>query len=237
VVGAEQTLHFQQFFAVLRRCGADWADRLEHVPFGLIRLTEGKLSTRAGRVIALHEVLDRAVELARAAVDEKNPELQGKEQVAEMVGVGAVVFHDLKHQRQKDVVFDWKEVLSFEGDTGPYLQYTYARCGSILRKADAAPDREAFDPSLVAEESRELCVALGRLPQALREAAQKREPMVLAQALLRLGAAGNVYYRENRVLGLDDPALGNARLVVIDTLRRALSLGLGLLGVPCPEEM
>lgn len=237
VVGAEQTLHFQQFFAVLRRCGAEWADRLEHVPFGLIRLTEGKLSTRAGRVIALHEVLDRAVELARAAVDEKNPELQGKEQVAEMVGVGAVVFHDLKHQRQKDVVFDWKEVLSFEGDTGPYLQYTYARCGSILRKADAAPDREAFDPALVAEESRELCVALGRLPQALREAAQKREPMVLAQALLRLGAAGNVYYRENRVLGLDDPALGNARLVVIDTLRRALSLGLGLLGVPCPEEM
>jgi len=237
VVGAEQTLHFQQFFAVLKRCGAAWVARMEHVPFGLIRLAEGKMSTREGRVISLKQVLDRAVELAAAAIEDKNPELTDKESVAEKVGVGAVVFHDLKHQRQKDVVFDWKEVLNFEGDTGPYLQYTYARCGSILRKAERAPDRAAFDPTLVAEESRELCIALGRLPQAIREAAQKREPMNLAQALLRIGSAGNSWYRENRVLGLDDPALENARLVVLETLRNTLSLGLGLLGVPCPEEM
>jgi len=237
VVGAEQTLHFQQFFAVLRRCGAEWASRLEHVPFGLIRLAEGKLSTRAGRVISLKEVLDRSVELALAAVEEKNPELANKEKVAEIIGVGATMFHDLKHQRQKDVVFDWKEVLSFEGDTGPYLQYTYARSGSILRKAAKPADRASFDPSLVAEESRELCIALGRLPQAIREAAQKREPMIVAQALLRIGAAGNVYYRENRVLGLDDPAQENARLVVLETLRNTLAMGLGLLGIRCPEEM
>jgi len=175
--------------------------------------------------------------LALAAVEEKNPELANKEKVAEIIGVGATMFHDLKHQRQKDVVFDWKEVLSFEGDTGPYLQYTYARSGSILRKAAKPADRASFDPSLVAEESRELCIALGRLPQAIREAAQKREPMIVAQALLRIGAAGNVYYRENRVLGLDDPAQENARLVVLETLRNTLAMGLGLLGIRCPEEM
>ncbi|MDP7062086.1 MAG: arginine--tRNA ligase [Planctomycetota bacterium] len=237
VVGAEQTLHFQQFKAVLKRCGAEWQQRMEHVPFGLIRLAEGKLSTRAGRVIGLAEVLDRAVELARAAVDEKNPELQGKAEVAEMVGVGAVVFHDLKHQRQKDVVFDWKEVLSFEGDTGPYLQYTHARCCSILRKAERPVASVAdIDPALF-DGGHELFVAIGRLPQALRESGQKREPMLLAHALLKIASAGNVYYRENRVLGTGDPALEDARLAVIQALRNTLALGLELLGVPVPEQM
>ncbi len=237
VVGAEQTLHFQQFKAVLKLCGAEWQQRMEHVPFGLIRLAEGKLSTRAGRVIALGEVLDRAVELAMAAVNEKNPALEGKEEVAEMVGVGAVVFHDLKHQRQKDVVFDWKEVLSFEGDTGPYLQYTHARCCSILRKAERpVPPFESIDPALL-EGGHELFVAIGRLPQSLREAAQKREPMLLAHALLKIASAGNVYYRENRVLGTGDQALEDARLAVIDALRTTLALGLDLLGVPVPEQM
>ena len=237
VVGAEQTLHFNQLKAALKLCGAEWQDRMEHIPFGLIRLAEGKLSTREGRVISLAEVLDRAVELARKAVEKKNPMLDGKEQVAEMVGVGAVVFHDLKHQRQKDVVFDWKEVLSFEGDTGPYLQYTHARCCSILRKAEReVPAFADIDPALV-QDGRELFVAIGRLPQALREAATRREPMTVAQALLKIAAAGNVYYREHRVLGTGDDALEGARLAVIDTLRRTLKLGLGLLGVPAPEEM
>ncbi|MHC4379646.1 MAG: arginine--tRNA ligase [Planctomycetota bacterium] len=237
VVGAEQTLHFNQFKAALKLCGAEWQERMEHIPFGLIRLAEGKLSTREGRVISLSEVLDRAVELARKAVEVKNPELEGKQEVAEMVGVGAVVFHDLKHQRQKDVVFDWKEVLSFEGDTGPYLQYTHARCCSILRKAGReVPAFADLDPTLLVD-GRELFVAIGRLPQALREAAGKREPMTVAQALLKIAAAGNVYYREHRVLGTGDEALEGARLAVIDTLRRTLKLGLDLLGVPAPEQM
>jgi len=237
VVGAEQTLHFQQFKAVLKRCGATWQERMEHVPFGLIRLAEGKLSTRAGRVIGLSEVLDRAVELARAAVEEKNPELANKAAIAEMVGVGAVVFHDLKHQRQKDVIFDWDEVLSFEGDTGPYLQYSHARCCSILRKAERAiPNIDRIDVSLLGG-AQELFVAIGRLPQAIRETGQKREPVLLAHALLKIASAGNTYYRENRVLGTGDLALENARLVVIQALRDTLALGLGLLGVPAPEQM
>lgn len=236
VVGNEQSLHFQQFTAVLERCGAAWAKRLEHIPFGLIRLAEGKLSTREGRVLLLADVLDKAVELARLAVEEKNPEHPDKARAAEQVGVGAVLFHDLKHQRTKDVLFDWKEVLSFEGDTGPYLQYTHARCVSILRKAGRVPPPDA-DAGLIAADARDLMVALGRLPGALREAAAKREPMVLAHALLKIGAAGNGFYREHRVLGAGSPALEDARLAVIDALRNALAIGLGILGVPAPEEM
>ena len=238
VVGNEQSLHFQQFKGVLQRCGADWQARIEHIPFGLIRLSEGKLSTREGRVLLLAEVLDRAVELARTAIEEKNPELPDKQHAAEQVGIGAVLFHDLKHQRTKDVAFDWKEVLSFEGDTGPYLQYTHARCASILRKAGRAPPpSETVDAALVAEDARELMVALGRFPGALREAAAKRAPMVLAHALLKIGAAGNAFYREHRVLGGEAQALEDARLAVVDALRNVLAIGLGILGVPAPQEM
>lgn len=236
-VGSEQTLHFNQFKAVLKRCGTSWWDRLEHVPFGLVRFAEGKLSTRAGRVLRLQEVLDRAVELAREIVEEKNPEHPDKDTVAEQVGVGAVIFHDLSHARNKEVVFDWKEVLSFEGDTGPSLQYTHARCCSILRKADRPiPAPANVDPALLAD-APELWVALGRFPGAVREAADKREPMVLATALLKIGSAGNGFYREKRVLGSGDAALEDARLAAVDALRRTLALGLGLLGVPAPQEM
>lgn len=237
VVGAEQTLHFQQLKAVLSRCGVEWEQRMEHIPFGLIRLTEGKLSTREGRVIALGDVLDRSVELAAKSIEEKNPELPNKELVAEQIGLGAIVFHDLKHQRQKDVVFDWKEVLSFEGDTGPYLQYTHARCCSILRRAEKdVPSINDIDFSIL-EGGRELWVAIGRLPQAVREAAIKREPMLIANALLKIAAAGNGFYRDNQVLGTGDNDLEKARLVAIDTLRKTLSLGMRLLGVPAPHEM
>jgi arginyl-tRNA synthetase len=237
VVGAEQTLHFQQLKAVLSRCGVEWEQRMEHIPFGLIRLTEGKLSTREGRVIALGDVLDRSVELAAKSIEEKNPELPNKELVAEQIGLGAIVFHDLKHQRQKDVVFDWKEVLSFEGDTGPYLQYTHARCCSILRRADKdVPSINDIDFSIL-EGGRELWVAIGRLPQATREAAIKREPMLIANALLKIAATGNGFYRDNQVLGTGDDDLESARLVAIDTLRKTLALGMRLLGVPAPQEM
>lgn len=237
VVGSEQALHFQQLKAVLKRAGADWSERIEHIPFGLVRFAEGKLSTREGRVLRLQEVLDRAAELAGQIVAEKNPEHPDPAGAAEQVGIGAVIFHDLKHQRTKDVTFDWKEVLSFEGDTGPYLQYTHARCCSILRRAGrAAPPPEQVDASLLAD-APELWVALGRFPAAVREAADKREPMLIAQQLLKIGAAGNSFYREKRVLDAGDEALVDARLVAIDALRRTLATGLGLLGVPAPEEM
>lgn len=236
VVGNEQKLHFQQIKAVLERCGCSWAGRIEHIPFGLIRLAEGKLSTRQGRVLLLSEVLDRAVELAARIVAEKNPDHPDPARVAREVGIGAVVFHDLKNQRTKDVVFDWKEVLSFEGDAGPSLQYTHARCCAILRKAGRpVPSAEEVDAALLAD-SPALMAALGRFPAAVREAAARREPSVLAQYLLRLGTAGNHFYRDHRVLGSEAP-LEAARLAAIEALRRTLATGLGLLGVPAPEAM
>ncbi len=236
VVGNEQKLHFEQLRAVLRRAGCDWADRIEHVAFGLVRFAEGKLSTRKGRVLLLKEVLDRASELALEIVREKNPGHPDPEGVAEQVGVGAVIFHDLKHQRTKDVVFDWKEVLSFDGDTGPYLQYTHARCCAILRKAGRpVPDFAALRPEILAED-RELLTALGRFPAAVREAGDRREPSILAGHLLRLANAGNAFYRDRRVLG-EEPPVEDARLAAIGALRNTLGLGLGLLGVPAPESM
>jgi len=238
VVGSEQILHFRQLKATLKRAGqAEWSERIEHITFGLIRLAEGKMSTRAGLVLTLAEVLDRAAELAREVIAEKNPDLPDADIIAEQVAVGAIVFHDLKHQRQKDVVFDWNEVLSFEGDTGPYLQYTHARCCSILRKAEkAAPAWGEFDPALLPE-SRDLMVAIGRFPQAIREAAVKNEPMLIAQALLKIGQAGNSFYRNCPVLKAETTELGDARLAVMDSLRSVLAMGLGLLGVPTPHEM
>ncbi|MDP6941394.1 MAG: arginine--tRNA ligase [Planctomycetota bacterium] len=236
VVGAEQNLHFQQFTTVLKKAGCEWANRIEHISFGLIRLLEGKLSTREGRVLSLTEVLDRAVELAAEIIEEKNPDLSDKEAVAERVGVGAILFHDLKHQRNKDVVFNWEEVLSFEGDTGPYLQYSHARCCAILRKSEReAPSFDSINLELLSD-SPELFVALGRYPQALRESWEKREPMILAQHLLKMASAGNAFYRDKRVLG-EKEELESARLCAIDLLRKTLADGLGILGVPTPEEM
>ncbi|KAA3609423.1 MAG: arginine--tRNA ligase [Planctomycetota bacterium] len=236
VVGNEQKLHFQQLIGVLRKAGCDFADRIEHISFGLVRFAEGKLSTREGRVLRLSEVLDRAVELALEVVQEKNPEHPEPHKVAEQVGIGAVLFHDLKHLRNKDVVFNWKEVLSFEGETGPYLQYSRVRTAAILRKAGRpVPEVQTIDYQHVAE-ARDLMVALGRFPIALREAAEKREPMILAQQLLAVAAAGNAFYRDFRVLG-SGQGVEDARLVVVDAIRRTLDIGLNILGVPIPETM
>jgi len=235
VVGSEQTLHFNQFKAVLKKCGTDWWQRLEHIPFGLIRFSEGKLSTREGRVLRLEEVLNRAVELAHEIINEKNPDLEYKEQVAEQVGVGAIIFHDLKHQRQKDVVFDWNEVLNFDGDTGPYVQYTHARCCSILRKAEIDLSHE-IDFSLLAD-APQLWVAMGRFPTAIQEACDKHEPMILVQALIKVAAAGNSFYRSHRVLDAETAELRQARLVAIDALRNTLAIGLSLIGVRAPTAM
>lgn len=236
VVGAEQKLHFQQLRAVLQRTGLPWWDRIEHIPFGLIRFPEGKLSTREGRVLALSDVLDRAVDLALGIIEERNPEHPDKQTAAEQVGMGAIVFHDLKHQRSRDVVFNWKEVLSYTGDTGPYLMYSCVRFSSILRKAGRpVPMPEQVDTQYLVD-ARDLFVALGRFPGTLRDSSQKREPMILAQYLLDLAGVGNAFYRDAKVLGTQKE-IEDARLVAAHCLHQTLSSGLYLLGLSIPKEM
>ena len=236
VVAAQQKLHFRQMKIVLERMKLDWVDRVEHIDFGMLRLGEGKMSTREGKIVFLEEVLDRAVSEARTIVSEKNPELAKADDVAEMVGIGAVIFHDLKKERIKDVVFDWQEVLSFEGETGPYVQYTHARLASILRRAESIGEGEGEPDWSRLEEAAPILLALGRFPDVIRSAAKHCEPSEIAQYLLGLCRDISSWYSRERVLG-QEPALTAARLGLVRCAKLVIGNGLRLLGVVAPDEM
>lgn len=234
LVGSDQTLHFEQLKGVLKRMHLDWEERVEHIAFGMMRLPEGKLSTRKGQVVFLSDVLDRAVAEARRIIAEKNPDLANADQVAEQVGVGAIVFNDLKRERVKDVLFTWEEVLSFEGETGPYVQYTCARLASILRKAADASAAEPDWSALAGD--RALIQTLGRYPDALRAAAHKAEPSLVTGYLLGLCREVNSWYAQNRVLG-EAPGVTAARVQLVAAAREIIAAGLAMLGVAAPDEM
>jgi arginyl-tRNA synthetase len=240
VVGSDQKLHFEQLKGVLKRMELPWEPACEHVSFGMMRLPEGKLSTREGKVVFLGDVLDRAVVEARKTIAEKNPDLANADAVAEQVGVGAIVFNDLKRERIKDVLFQWEEVLSFEGETGPYVQYTFARTRSILRKAKAAKEDAATTgatPDWAAlEDARAVILAMGRYPEAIRTAAAEAEPSHLTQFLLNLSRETNSWYANNRVLG-EAPGLTAARLALVEAAGTVIEAGLTMLGVAAPSEM
>ena len=238
VVGADQRLHFEQLKWVLKRMQLPWEERVEHVSFGMLRLPEGKMSTRKGRVVFLDEVLDRARDEAAKIIAIKNPELAAAGDVAEAVGIGAVVFNDLKRERTKDIEFVWDEVLSFEGDTGPYVQYTHARLASIARKA-----RAAGDPGLEAEpdwaalaSAAPVLVALGRYGEVLRGAAQRAEPSEVTGYLLTLCREVNSWVAQERVLG-QAPGVTAGRLALVSAARQVVSNGLGILGIVAPDQM
>lgn len=236
VVGADQRLHFRQLVYVLRRMGLAWESRIEHVDFGMLRLPEGKMSTREGRVVFLEDVLDQAVAEAARVIVEKNPDLAGAEEIAEQVGVGAVVFNDLKRERVKDVEFDLQEVVSFEGDTGPYLQYTHARLASIERRATAAGQGSAEPDWAALADAAPILVRLGRFPDSVEQAAREAEPSILAGWLLNLGRDVNSWVGKARVLDQEPPVTA-ARLALVGGVRTVVRRGLGLLGVRAPEEM
>lgn len=239
VVGGEQKLHFRQLKAVLRRMGLAWEPRVEHIDFGLL-LGPGrvKIASRKGAVLVLDELLDEVVEAARDRVREKNPDLANLETVAEQVGIGALVFNDLKRERIKDVIFDKDEVTSFEGETGPYVMYTHARSCSILRKALAAGEGAASPDWAAIENASPILLQLGRFPAVVRSAAAKAEPSELAQYLLGLCREYNSWLAErgNKVLG-EAPAVTSARLALVRGVKIAIANGLRLLGLAAPEEM
>ena len=231
VVGSEQRLHFRQLAEVLEQGSFEAAGRIRHIDFGLIR----GLSTRLGKVVFLDEVLDRAVQRVATLIAEKNPDLPLLDEIAEQVGIGAVVFHDLKHQRIKDADFDWDRVLDFEGDTGPYCQYTHARLSSILAKAVAEPDLVAADWAALGECGAVLAGIEG-LGEAVDAAVSGHEPSVVAGWCLALCRDVNGWYHAHRVLD-QEPSVTAARLGLVAAARQALANGLGLLGVASPEAM
>lgn len=234
VVGADQKLHFQQVFAVLKKMGYDWSERCVHVPFGLIRFKDGKMSTRQGTLVFLEDVLNRAVELADSIIREKNPGLVNKEEVARQVGIGAIIFGDLANDRIKDIEFDWDKILDFSGETAPYIQYSHARICSILRKTDAYDNYDAR--LLVNEEEQQLIRSLARFPETISRAAEVYKPSVLARYLVDLAKDFNRFYHQCPVLQADEETK-KARLALIDSVRQVLENGLYILGIAAPKEM
>jgi arginyl-tRNA synthetase len=250
VVDRGQGLHFKQLFATLARAGFEWASRCEHVPFGLVRIGGKKTGTRSGNVVLLREVLREATERARERVREKNADMAEADVAATagMVGIGAVVFANLVSQREKDVDFDWEDVLSTDGDTGPYVQYAHARCSSVLARAakDGAVDRAALaatDPApLSGEHEWAVARALIDFPDVVAKAAADSEPYLVSRYLLDLGAAYSRWYSAGntdpaaRILA-PDPAVRQARLALLATTRETLRAGLAILGLGAPDAM
>ena len=236
VVGSEQSNHFEQLKAVLAKMGFTWAKDIEHIKFGLITTNGKKLSTREGRVILLENVLHDSVQLAQEQIEEKNPTLTNKEQVAHAVGVGAVIFHDLKNNRTDSFDFNLEDVVRFEGETGPYVQYTHARAMSILRKAGSqAQDEAAVFDTDVDDVTWDILKHLANFPETVQQAAQLREPSVIAKYALHLAKSFNHYYAQTKVL-VDDDQLA-ARLNLVQAVAIVLKEALRLLGVQAPDEM
>lgn len=243
VVGASQALHFQQMIRVLEKLGRDWADQVEHVPFGLMRFKDRKMATRKGDIIRLEAVLEKAEQLARETIEagarDKGRELPADtDEVARRIGVGAVVFNDLKNRRVRDVVFDWDQVLSFEGETGPYLQYTAARIASMIERFGGEPSAEVDLSLLAGPGELALLLALDGLGEALERAVAQSEPSLVSDQLLAIAARFSSLYSDRswKVLS-DDEGLSAARIALAAACRQALLNGLGWLGIPVPARM
>ena len=235
VVAYQQNLHFKQWFKVVEKMGYDWAKNLEHVAFGMVSYEGRALSTREGYVVYLDELLERAVEKARVIIDEKSPNLADKDKVARQVGIGAVVFFDLFNNRIKDIDFRWERALNFDGETGPYVQYTHARCCSVLAKAGkitAAPDYSALDNPTAQEVVR----TLERFPEVVHEACQRNEPSLVTRFSVELASNFNRFYYENHIL-VEDPAQSAARVNLTAATASCIRTALSLIGVEAPEKM
>ena len=235
VVAYQQDLHFKQLFKIMELLGWDWAKGCEHVNFGMVSFEGQTLSTREGRIVYLEDLLTRAVEKAGSIIDEKSPNLPDKADVARKIGIGAVIFFALYNGRIKDIDFWWDRALNFDGETGPYVMYTHARCASVLRKAgetDAAADYSALsDP-----EAQAVVRLIDGFPDAVRLAAERNEPSVVTRFSVELAKAFNKFYYERRILD-DDPGARAARLRLTRAAKQTIQTALRLIGVEAPERM
>lgn len=233
VVGNEQTLHFKQLFQVLEKMGFEWQKGMVHVPFGMILKDGKKMSTRKGKVILLEEVIQEAIRLALNNIEEKNQRLENKEEIAKQVGVGAIVFHDLKNYRLNDIEFSLEDMLRFEGETGPYVQYTHARASSLLRKGCFTLS-EVDKVKFADQEAWPIIKILINFPQTITKALEEYDPSQIAKFLLDLSKAFNKYYASVKIL---DEAHKVERLSLVLSVKTVLKEGLRLLGIQAPEEM
>ncbi len=238
VTGQEQKLHFAQVFKVVELLGNDWAkDQLVHIPYGLVSLEGAKLSTRSGNVIYAEDILLEAISKIKEIIEEKNPNIPDKEETAKKIGVGAVLFNDLYNQRIKDVSFKWEKLLNFDGETGPYVQYTYARCSSIIRKVDDFVAGNDIDYSLLTDaESLDLLKEISRFPKVVVDASEKYEPSVVARFAVDVAQAFNKFYNANRI-NVEEKNVRDARMTMVHLTRKTIKDALLLLGIECPEQM
>jgi arginyl-tRNA synthetase len=238
VVANQQELHFKQVFKMLELMQFDWHSRCKHLQFGLLHFEDAKMSTREGKVIFLEDVLDRAVELAKKAIEDKNPDLENKEDVAEAIGVGAIIFGDVCKRRIQDITFKWEEVLSFEGETAPYVQYTHARACSILAKAGfthkGAKADENYKPNDI---EFELAKLLSSFEDKLLEAQTEYEPCILTRYVLDLCQQFNKYYYQEKIIDLKDEKQKLAKLALVYSVKENVKMCLSIMGIKAPERM
>jgi len=236
VVAYQQNLHFRQWFKVLELAGEEWAKDLVHVAFGMVSLEEGSMSSRSGNVVYLEDVINKAVEKARKIIEEKSFDLDNKDEVAEMVGVGSVLLSPLMNGRIKDITFSYDKMLNFDGETCPYVQYTHARCVSVIKKAGGYDINKCDFSSLSDDTSKALILALSEFPSTVKDSADKYEPYFITRAIMNICELYNKFYFDNRIIDAPD-VIRNARLALTDAVRQVIRNGFTLLGIKLPDKM
>jgi arginyl-tRNA synthetase len=238
VTAFDQNLHFAQWFKVIEKMGYHWSDKLIHVPYGLVSMESGKLSSRKGKVIYLEDLLNESIDKTKKIIEQKNPNLENKDKIAKDVGIGAILFNDLYNNRIKDVVFSWNKVLNFDGETGPYVQYTHARASSVLRKANYdVNENKDIDYSLLTDDLAFAVVkTLERFSNVVRDSANKLEPSFISRYVVDLAQDFNRFYHNCPIL-VDDIKLRDARLKLVYNVKVIIKESLNLLGIKAPEQM
>lgn len=239
VTSYEQVLHFKQVFETAKLLGLNekYINGLEHVPFGMVLLKTGKMSTREGNMIKLEDLLNEAISRAKKIIEEKNPDLENKEEIAKKVGIGAVIFNDMSQSRVKDEIFDWDSILNFQGETGPYVQYTYVRTKSVIEKAGGVPEIKDVKINLLLDEaSSKILKLIYNFEDILIQVTDKNEPSILSRYLIDIAKAYSNFYNENKIIG-DDKDIQNARVYLTYAVGKVLKIGAGLLGIEMPDKM